>query len=86
MAVEAFAKPDRTVGIREAIARIKDAREQLRQARTDRPARLLERDRLMNAQFNAGDRVRDRQTGEVFDVVGTSFEAVLTPNPGEGRD
>lgn len=31
----------------------------------------------MGARFRRGDRVRDLLTGELYDVLGTSFETVL---------
>lgn len=67
--------------IDEGIARIRGARAMMLNQRATRPRKLLDPSVMKGATFKPGDRVRDRQSGELFDVVAIYFEAFFTPAP-----
>ncbi len=72
--------------IDDGIARFRGARAMLLSKRATIPRKLLEPEVVKGATFRSGDRVRDRQSGELFDVLAVYFEAFFTPAPGRSGD
>ena len=81
MANETFTRIDPLGVLAESFARLRGVRARLRAELGKRSPRLLEREALLGAHFRPGDQVRDKETGELYDVVSVRFKHVLTPPP-----